>query len=77
MVKSWEAWGEANDKKRWADVKVVSYLNQSPFLQHAQKVVEVRTTREMQTWAECIDLLLEGNLVRLGDTMTQRLQALM
>ena len=70
-----EARGEATGTER-AQVRVVSYLNNYFFVQHSPKDVDLLIVREMRTWAESIDLLLEGDMARLGDMMMQRLKAL-
>ena len=66
----------AGEDADWSRPVAVRYLNQVVFADNAKKDIGLRTSREMRTLCEAIDLLLEGKLGACGDMLMQRLKAL-
>ena len=59
----------------WKDTKVGAYVSQVLFVNHPPEQLGLRNSREIITLSTCLDLLLTGQLARLGDVLIQRLKA--
>lgn len=73
MKKYLAARGEANKEDLTAG-RVVSYLHQILLPQYPK--AGLRSQRELVTLATGLDMLLEGDLGRLGDVLVQRFKAI-
>ena len=60
---------------KWQDHRVASYTSQVLMVQHPPKDIGPARTRELQTLTQAMDLLLDGRLAELGDTLMGRYQA--
>ena len=59
----------------WRETKVGAYVSQVMFLNHPPESMGLRNAREVVTLSTALDLLLTGQLGRLGDVLMQRLKA--
>eukprot|EP00438_Fugacium_kawagutii_P012071 Skav210675 [mRNA] locus=scaffold5572:31742:33130:- [translate_table: standard] len=67
--------GEGGEETSWADHRVMAYVTQVVLTQHPPSQIGVRNHREVVTLGQALDLLLLGDLPRLGDLLMQRLKA--
>lgn len=63
-------------EETWADLKMMSYVNQIILTQHPPNAIGIRNHRELVTLGTAVDLLMSGHLPELGDLLIQRLKAL-
>ena len=56
--------------------RVLAYLETVFNQRYGKDAVGLRTSREMRTFAEAVDALVEGDVLRAGDLLIQRFKAL-